>query len=363
MSAPAEAHQPEVPWTTRREDAEAQCVKLAQQPGDETAIAKVLHYAGDPKWEVRKVVAENMAAFPMDLFTQLSTTFASERNALVAAAFQRSLSRRSPIADLSPAHADLVQGEFERLARKFGPEAADAAFKFAERCTFLHIRSAVHDIKNILTYLKLDPDAIISDPGDTRHRSKIQRFKKGRDYLHRLQEMMDAYSSPLDLRLQAEDLVEMSHEAITAARDQVEKEGVDSTLVECMVEAADPVVVPVSRFHMAMVLTNLVKNGIQAHAKTDKRHDAGRVVIRIERVEDSVTIKLSDKGRGIAPTDLQKLVQFIPGGTAKRGGMGYGLPICRRYVQEHAGSIQVESQENEGTTVTITIPAPGHQVD
>ena len=355
--------QPAVLWTTRRKLAEEQCAQLAVQPDDEAAAAEILRCAGDSKWEVRKVVAENMASFPEEVFRQLSTLFASERNALVVAAFQRSLSRRSPVTEIAPAHADLVQGEFERLARKFGPEAADAALKFADRCTFLHIRAAVHDIKNILTYLRLDPDALIHEPEDPKHRSKIQRFKKGRDYLHRLLEMMDAYSSPLDIRLQAEDLVEMVHESISAARDQIEKEGVDPEPVECVVEAADPVIIQVSRFHIAMVLTNLVKNGIQAHAVSDKRLGEGRVGIRIERCEDGVTIKLSDKGRGVAPGDLQKLVQFIPGGTSKRGGSGYGLPICRRYVQAHDGRMQIESEENEGTTVTITLPCNGQQAD
>ena len=355
--------QPAALWTTRRKLAEEQCARLAAQPDDEVAAAEILRCAGDSKWEVRKVVAENMASFPEKVFRGLSTLFASDRNALVVAAFQRSLSRRSPIAEIAPAHTDLVQGEFERLARKFGPEAADAALKFAERCTFLHIRAAVHDIKNILTYLKLDPEAIIQEPDDPKHRSKIQRFKKGREYLHRLLEMMDAYSSPLDIRLQAEDLVEMVHESISAARDQIEKEGVDSEPVECAVEAVDPVIIQVSRFHIAMVLTNLVKNGIQAHAVSDRRLGEGRVVIGIERGEGGVKIKISDKGRGVAPGDLQKLVQFIPGGTSKRGGSGYGLPICRRYVQAHDGRMQIESEENAGTTVTINLPCNGQQAD
>lgn len=351
--------QPAALWTTRRKLAEEQCARLSAQPDDEAAAAAILRCAGDSKWEVRKVVAENMAAFPEKVFRGLSTLFASDRNALVVAAFQRSLSRRSPIAEIAPAHTDLVQGEFDRLARRFGPEAADAALKFAERCTFLHIRAAVHDIKNILTYLKLDPEAIMNEPGDRKHKSKIQRFKKGRDYLHRLQEMMDDYSSPLDIRLQAEDLVEMAHEAIAAARDQVERDGVDSSPVECVVEAADTLIIPVSRFHIAMVLTNLVKNGIQAHAVSGGRLTKGRVVIRLDRGEDGVIIKLSDEGSGVAPGDLQKLVQFIPGGTSKPGGSGYGLPICRRYIQAHDGNMQIKSQENKGTTIKITIPTNG----
>jgi signal transduction histidine kinase len=65
----------------------------------------------------------------------------------------------------------------------------------------------------------------------------------------------------------------------------------------------------------------------------------------------------------VAPGDLQKLVQFIPGGTSKRGGSGYGLPICRRYLQAHDGRMQIESEENAGTTVTINLPCNGQQAD
>ena len=66
------------------------------------------------------------------------------------------------------------------MTRKYGPEAADAALKFAERCTFLHIRSAGHDMKNILSYLRLDPEALISEPAERKHQMKIQRYKNRR---------------------------------------------------------------------------------------------------------------------------------------------------------------------------------------
>lgn len=347
--------QPAVPWMTRRKQAEEQCAALLLRPDEETA-GEVVRLASDPKWEVRKVVAESMAAFPEKVFRELSILFASERNALVAAAFERSLARRSPVADIAPAHADLLQGEVDKITHKFGPDAADAALKFAERCTFLHIRSAGHDLKNILSYLKLDPDALLKEPANAKHKSKIQRYKNGRDYLHRLSEMMEVYSSPLDIRVQPEDLVEMAFEAITAAREQVEKGGVDSASVACDVEAPESVIVPVSRYHIAMALTNLVKNGIQAYAAPDSKFGEGRVLIRISKDADCVTITVADGGCGIAPGDLQNLVQFIPGGTAKRGGSGYGLPICRRYLQAHGGRIWLESTKNTGTTVTVTIP-------
>ena len=77
--------------------------------------------ASDPKWEVRKVVAENMASFPEKVFRVTFLLFTSERNALVAAAFERSVSRRSPVAELSSADADVVQGELTSLDTQVWP--------------------------------------------------------------------------------------------------------------------------------------------------------------------------------------------------------------------------------------------------
>jgi signal transduction histidine kinase len=67
-------------------------------------------------------------------------------------------------------------------------------------------------------------------------------------------------------------------------------------------------------------------------------------------------ITVADTGFGIAEMDLPKI--FQPFFTAKkRRGMGLGLPICQRIVNNHGGRIEVESEQGKGTTFKIYLPS------
>ena len=70
----------------------------------------------------------------------------------------------------------------------------------------------------------------------------------------------------------------------------------------------------------------------------------------------TVVIEISDSGAGIAPEHLRKI--FDPGFTTKGVGVGtgLGLAICYRIVQNHRGSIEVDSTRGHGTTFRITLP-------
>jgi signal transduction histidine kinase len=82
----------------------------------------------------------------------------------------------------------------------------------------------------------------------------------------------------------------------------------------------------------------------------------GRIRIATETSSENVLISIEDNGKGIPAQDLQHI--FDPGFTTKgvRVGTGLGLPICFQIVEQHGGSIDVESTLGEGTTVTVTLP-------
>ena len=68
----------------------------------------------------------------------------------------------------------------------------------------------------------------------------------------------------------------------------------------------------------------------------------------------NLLVTVSDTGTGISPEIIDKL--FEPFFTTKPNGTGLGLPITRRIIYEHGGSISVESQPNKGATFTILLP-------
>ncbi len=83
----------------------------------------------------------------------------------------------------------------------------------------------------------------------------------------------------------------------------------------------------------------------------------GSVTIRSRHEQDVVVVQVVDDGVGIPPASQTKV--FEPFFTTKHPGRGTGLGLatCYRIVKQHSGTIQIDSQPNEGTTVTVELPA------
>jgi signal transduction histidine kinase len=110
---------------------------------------------------------------------------------------------------------------------------------------------------------------------------------------------------------------------------------------------ADPVL-------FGQLVQNLIENSIKYHGEVAPR-------IHISAVEESGRwlFTLRDNGIGIRPEDLDNV--FKPfrqahEGRAARGGVGLGLATCKRIVERHGGSIEVQSKPGEGATFLFTIP-------
>jgi two-component system NtrC family sensor kinase len=87
----------------------------------------------------------------------------------------------------------------------------------------------------------------------------------------------------------------------------------------------------------------------------------GKVTVKTARAEGGfVGIVFRDEGAGIAPENLDKI--FEPFFTTKARGTGLGLAITRRIVEQHHGTITVESEVGKGTTVTVRLPIEPEEV-
>jgi signal transduction histidine kinase len=98
------------------------------------------------------------------------------------------------------------------------------------------------------------------------------------------------------------------------------------------------------------VFMNLLINGRQAIK------DEGSLTIETRAHGDAVSVQIADTGSGIEPEILDKI--FEPGFTTKgaRMGMGLGLLITKQIIDQHQGTIEVDSVVGEGTTFTVRIP-------
>jgi two-component system nitrogen regulation sensor histidine kinase NtrY len=96
------------------------------------------------------------------------------------------------------------------------------------------------------------------------------------------------------------------------------------------------------------VLVNLVENALSAGG------DEGPVYVSLITKNDSYRILITDEGSGIAVENLYKI--FEPYFSTKQTGVGLGLSIVKKIVDQHGGSIHVQSTINKGTTFTIDLP-------
>lgn len=101
-------------------------------------------------------------------------------------------------------------------------------------------------------------------------------------------------------------------------------------------------------YMLKRVLTNLITNSVQAMPK------GGTLTIRSFNDGKSTQVSVIDTGQGIAKENLTKI--FTPLFTTKAKGQGLGLVVCKRIIEELKGTINVESEEGNGATFTITVP-------
>ena len=94
----------------------------------------------------------------------------------------------------------------------------------------------------------------------------------------------------------------------------------------------------------------MVKNGIQAIPDTKQP----KIVVQVLDLDTEVKINISDNGVGISEENLDKV--FEPKFTTKSSGMGLGLAMVKNIVETYKGTITFVTQENTGTTFTVSFP-------
>lgn len=114
---------------------------------------------------------------------------------------------------------------------------------------------------------------------------------------------------------------------------------------------SEEIIAKFDRTQLIRVVTNLVKNGIQAISEDSESPKIG-VGVFIE--DDYVNITIEDNGSGIAEDNKSKI--FEPKFTTKSSGMGLGLAMVKNIVETYNGSITFTSQLGKGTIFKVTFP-------
>jgi len=116
---------------------------------------------------------------------------------------------------------------------------------------------------------------------------------------------------------------------------------------------AEESIAAVDEKQLERVFLNLIKNALQAMP------DGGKLAIIANEMKDGVEISITDTGVGIPEENMSKI--FQPLFTTKSKGIGMGLAICKRIVEQHGGTIAVKSIVGQGSTFIVKLPKEGEE--
>jgi len=158
-------------------------------------------------------------------------------------------------------------------------------------------------------------------------------------------------SGKIRLNVQSVDFPQIVQNAIDAVTPAADAKGVRLEPV------LDPQASPVSGDpeRLQQILWNLLSNAVKF------THRAGKVQIRLGRIDSHIELSVADTGIGIAPEFLphvfERFRQADASASRERGGLGLGLSIARKLAEMHGGTINATSGgRGQGATFTVTLP-------
>lgn len=204
--------------------------------------------------------------------------------------------------------------------------------------------SVAHEIRNPLTAIKLLIQAgqesgqpPLSSEDLRVIETEIRRMESS------LKTFLD-FTRPPKLERRSVRLSKLLQEVAGLVRGRTEMQKVDLSLSfedDSLVVMADPE-------QLRQVLVNLILNSLDALPR------GGRVGVTIKSTEDIVELCVSDSGGGIAAEMLPQL--FQPFSSNKETGLGLGLVISKRIIEEHGGTISAENRQSGGAEFRIRLP-------
>ena len=340
---------------------------VEENGGDRESVMILLKNVDNPKWEIRKVVAEAVLFIPENESAPFMRLL-SDPNAYVQSAAKIAYSRKSlygNAADKKRSISPALLHSGNILENKFGRETAEWVRAELEKAYDRTVGAAAHDIYGILSPMKDQVNAIEEISQDP---LRIQDLPSIRMYVQRLRDRIETIERLVgDMRLLAKETSkerrsEQVKDVVNAARGMVldvfRSKNRDVSMIECFISIPERLTFKISRIDMIRAIYNLLKNAYESFLVRANTFRAGKIEIVAEETCDGcIAITIRDTGIGMSALDLETYLQFNPGVTSKKEtGTGFGLAIAFRKIRDHEGTLAVTSQMDVGTTVKIFIP-------
>jgi signal transduction histidine kinase len=176
-------------------------------------------------------------------------------------------------------------------------------------------------------------------------RRTIRDGNRASDVIARVRNLVTKKESVIE----AVDLNELTREVMALALSDLQRNGValQSELAE------DLPTITGDRIQLQQVILNLLRNACDA--MNDVYDRPRQLLIRTERDGDRARLSVQDTGVGVAPENMNKLLE--PFYTTKHDGMGIGLSISQSIVERHHGRLWAEPNDGPGATFSFSIPS------
>jgi PAS domain S-box-containing protein len=254
----------------------------------------------------------------------------------------RDVTQRKQLEDELKRYSEHLERLVEERTRKL---------KDAERLAAIGETAAMvgHDIRNPLQTVEgsvyLAKEEIKSMTSRTEGINTIEEMlntiQEETTYIDKIVSDLQDYARPIEPQLEETNTQQLIDG--TLATIQVPQNVEVSVTVEqdCCTITVDPTM-------MKRILTNLITNALQAMP------NGGKLTITASKKQDEVQISIQDTGQGIPDQNKTKI--FHPLFSTKAKGQGFGLPVVKRLVEAHNGTITFDSEVGKGTVFTLTIP-------
>jgi nitrogen fixation/metabolism regulation signal transduction histidine kinase len=207
-------------------------------------------------------------------------------------------------------------------------------------------KQVAHEIKNPLTPMRLSVQSFERkfNPEDEKIREKLSEYSKTLiQQIDVMSSIASAFSDFAKMPTQKRERINV----ITVVKLALDifNEGFITYITEETELFAN-----LDKTQLIRIVTNLIKNAMQASEKEENPI----IEVKVVSETDNVKITVSDNGKGISE-ELKSLI-FEPKFTTKSSGMGLGLPMVKNIIEAYDGNISFTSQEGVGTIFTVILP-------
>ncbi len=219
-------------------------------------------------------------------------------------------------------------------------------------------RHVAHEIRNPLNFISLSIDHIRDKYGPAEGESRekfttlVGGIKQEIERLNRLVNDFINYSRPIRLNIQGVRIQEPLDDVVSLIRAKAEADGVTLT-TEYRAPATLCLCIDADLFKSCVL--NVISNAFYSMKKTSRRI----LHLATEVLDDQFVLLVRDSGEGVAPENISRI--FEPFFSTKENGLGLGLPMTKKIIEEHGGDVAFSCLPGKGSQVKLSLPLRGEK--